>query len=390
MDRRVLFVLLAAVLAVLVSCSVVFEAGISGKVVTGSGTSTAGVADVSVFAYTDKGLRDSDLTLFLEGRITRPSEGSGYVATTTTNANGEFTVNKIVWETKNSEFGKTADVTRLYLILYHEDYIPAGADATIISGSTNTGNVYVELEGSKDYTTLNVTVHDATTNKVMTTPVTLEYWLDDNSEHDTVTLTGNAAIPISFKKGLAPDVSFVLSSPGDSWKMCLKDGSLTEIHVEEDVGEGTLRVLLYMKSYEYTLPAFSGDIDGSYDMAPNLNDVDNVLIHLAYVDKDQQVRFFDEVESSGPATYCSRTPVGDNAYFEHGLFSGIGYSDNYSIVINQENYPDIVDWDAYTGTELAVTLRLYFDSDSPKFYEFSYSPLKGASLGHIKDKLEDV
>ena len=46
--------------------------------------------------------------------------------------------------------------------------------------------------------------------------------------------------------------------------------------------------------------------------------------------------------------------------------------------------------DAYEGTELAVTLRLYFDFDSPKFYEFTYSPLKGASLGHIKDKLEDV
>ena len=101
MDRRIPVV--AAVLAALVllaSCSVVFEAGISGKVVTASGTSTVGVQDVSVFAYTDKALRDSDFVKFVNGEITRPTEGSGYVATTTTNGNGEFTVNKIVWETK--------------------------------------------------------------------------------------------------------------------------------------------------------------------------------------------------------------------------------------------------------------------------------------------------
>ena len=397
MDRRrfasvrIISAALAVLTVLLVAgCSVVFEAGISGKVVTASGTGTADVADVSVFAYTDEGLRNSDFEKFQAGTITRPSEGSGYVATTTTNANGEFTVNKIVWETKKSEFGKTADVSKLYLIFYHEDYKPAKTDATVISGSTNASNVYIKLEGSKDYTTLNITIYDATTKKAMTTPVTLEYWQDDSSEHDTVTLTGNATIPISYKIGESPDVTFALSSPGDSWKMCLKDGSLISEHVEEDVQEGTLRVSLYMKSYEYTLPAFSGDIDGTYDAVPNLNGVDNVLVHLAYVDTNNQVKFFEEVESSAPETYCSRTPIGDTVYFEHGLFSGIGYNDNYSIVINQDNYPDIIDWDAYVGTELSITLRLYFDFDDPKYYEFSYSPLKEADLGHIKDKLEDV
>ena len=61
MDRKLIFVLIAALLLVLLaSCSQVFEAGISGKVVTASGTGTTGVADVNVFAYTDKSLRDSD------------------------------------------------------------------------------------------------------------------------------------------------------------------------------------------------------------------------------------------------------------------------------------------------------------------------------------------
>ena len=381
--------LLFLILILLAGCSVVFEAGISGKVVTPSGTNKVAVADVNVFAYTDQGLRDSDYAKFRDGSITRPSEGSGYVATTTTNANGEFTVNKIVWEAKNSEFGKSADVNKLYLIFYHEDYYPAKSEATIISGSTNSSNVYVTLEGNKSYTTINLTVYDATTNKAMTSPVTLEYWQDDSESHDAMALTGNASIPISFAKGTTPDVTFVLTTQGDSWKMCAKDGSLIQSVTVEDVEEGSLRVSLYMKNYEFTLPAFSGDIDGSYSNAttPNVDDVDNVVIHLAYVDKNNAVHYFTETESAAPKTYSSRFEVGDNVYFEHGRFSGIGYNDNYSIIINRENYPDIIDWDAYVGTELTVTLRLYFDFTTQKYYEFTYSPLKDATLGHIKDNL---
>ena len=381
--------LLLLILILLAGCSVVFEAGISGKVVTPSGTNKVAVADVNVFAYTDQGLRDSDYAKFRDGSITRPSEGSGYVATTTTNANGEFTVNKIVWEAKNSEFGKSADVNKLYLIFYHEDYYPAKSEATIISGSTNSSNVYVTLEGNKSYTTINLTVYDATTNKAMTSPVTLEYWQDDSESHDAMALTGNASIPISFAKGTTPDVTFVLTTQGDSWKMCAKDGSLIQSVKVEDVEEGSLRVSLYMKNYEFTLPAFSGDIDGSYSNAttPNVDDVDNVVIHLAYVDKNNAVHYFTETESAAPKTYSSRFEVGDNVYFEHGRFSGIGYNDNYSIIINRENYPDIIDWDAYVGTELTVTLRLYFDFTTQKYYEFTYSPLKDATLGHIKDNL---
>ena len=292
MDRRktAFAVVLAVLITILAGCSTVFEAGISGKVVTASGTGTANVPDVSVFAYTDEGRRNSDYDKFVAGTITRPDEGSGYVAATTTNANGEFTVNKIVWKTTNPEFGKTADVSKLFLIFYHEDYKPAKADATVISGSTNSRNVYVKLEGSKDYTTLNITVYDVTTKKAMTTPVTLEYWLDDSTAHDTVTLTGNASIPISFKKGENPDVFFTLSSPCDSWKMCTREGSLIPEYKVLDVEEGTLRVSLYMMGFEYTLPAFSGDIDGTYTTTPNLEGVDNVRIHLAYVDKNGGVQ----------------------------------------------------------------------------------------------------
>lgn len=387
-NRQALSILLSLLILILLAgCSVVFEAGISGKVVTPSGTNKVAVSDVNVFAYTDQSLRDSDFAKFQSGSITRPSEGSGYVATTTTNANGEFVVNKIVWESKKSEYGKTADVSKLYLIFYHPDYYPAKDEATIISGSTNSSNVYVTMEGSKSYTTINLTVYDVTTGKAMTAASTLEYWKDEESIHDTIALSGAASIQISFAKGSAPDVTFVLSSPGDGWRMCDKDGSLMESFTVEDLEAGSRRVSLYMKNYEFTLPAFSGDIDGTFSNTPNTNDVDNISVRLAYVDKNDAVHFFSEPDSAEHRTYCTRNVVGNNVYFEHGLFSAIGYNDNYSIVINEENYPDIIDWDAYTGKELSVKLRLYFDFSTPKYYEFSYSPLKDASLGHIKDNL---
>ena len=390
MDRRRFLVIIAliALVLVLAGCSVVFEAGISGKVVTASGTGTANVQDVSVFAYTDSSLRDSDFAKFQAGTITRPSEGSGYVATTNTNANGEFTVNKVVWETKKSEFGKTADVSKLYLIFYHEDYFPAKADATIISGSTNSSNVYVKLEGSKDYTTLNVTVYDVATHTAMTEACNLEYQVEGKESSDSAVVTGAASIRVSYPKATTPDVTFKLTSPGTGWKMTDKDGALIEQLVEEDVEEGTLSVSLYMKSFELTLPSFSGDIDGLIDGNAS-NASDNLPIRLAYFDKDGNEQYFEEVDDAQLKTYSDPRNVNTNVLYRHGVFSGVGSTNNYSLVINRENYPemgfvigdDIKGWDDLTGKTMTIRLKMYFDD---KYYLFDYSQLTNAALGHIQ------
>ena len=228
MDRKTFaFTLLILAAVLLAGCSQVFEAGISGKVVTEEGTGSAPVSDVNVFAYTDEGLRDSDLEKFIAGTITRPSDGAGYVASTTTNANGEFVVNKIVWETKKSKFGKTADVNKLYLIFYHPDYDVASDEATVISGSTNQSNVYMSLEGNKDYTTMNITVYDVATHTPMADSCTLAYKVEGKESFDSTIVAGGAsAIRISYKKGTTPDVDFVLTSPGTAWIMCDKDGNV--------------------------------------------------------------------------------------------------------------------------------------------------------------------
>ncbi len=389
MDRRifVLFVALFA-LAVLAGCSQVFEAGISGTVVTttSGGTSDVAVANVNVFAYTDKGLRDSDYTQFVNKTRVRPSEGAGYVATSTTNAQGQFVVNKIVWETKKSEFGKTADVNKLYLIFYHKDYNPQKYDATVISGSTNADNVYITLTGNKDYTTLNINVHDVASGSLMNEACTLEYTIEGRTETLQVG-TGTATFSVSFEKGTTPNIKFVLTSPGTRWSMCDNSGAVIPDYTESSIEDGTLRVDLYMKNYEFTLPGFSGDIDGErtlYDDHSH-DGSDNVLVWLAYHGTDSKWYPFVDTTKAGVRTYARETTASVNVYLTHGLFSGVGGS--RSINVNEDDYPLITNWNDYDGRNLTVELGLfkgeYTGAGDYDGYSFNYTPgVSGSDIGH--------
>ena len=389
MDKRLFFILLAVLgsLLILCCCSQVFEAGISGKVVTKSGTDYVAVSDVNVFAYTDKDARDSDYEEFKAGKRTRPSEKSGYVASTTTNANGEFVVNKIVWETKKSKYGKTADVNKLYLIFYHEDYVVATEDATVISDSTNQSNVYVTLEGNKDYTTLNITISDVATRVALVNPCNLEYLVEGNESSDTVIVTGTTSIRISYPKETNPDVTIKLTSPGSGWVMTDKDGKPIESHVIQDVEEGTLDIVLFMKEYSFTIPAFSGSVYFDKNEAKTDKPVsaknDNIQVWLQYKKAGTTDEWVDftETKTANNLTYATQIPAGNNVYYSHGQFSGVGSTDDCTIVVNQETYSDAFNWATYTGKTFALDLRVVFGDES-KVKEFTYTNNSSTNLGN--------
>lgn len=394
MDRRITVTLMAIAMAVLLaSCSVVFQAGISGKVVTDSGTGTAAVSNVNVFAYTDEGLRNSDYDKFVAGSITRPSSGAGYVATTSTNANGEFTVNKVVWETKKSEFGKTADVNKLYLIFYHEDYKPAKYDATVISDSTNADNVYVNISSNKDYATINVNIYDVSTGYAMASACTLEYLVEGNTESDTVVATGASTLQIKFPKDSTPDVTLKLTSTGTKWEMVDSTGATLASYSLSDVAAGTTSVNLYMKNYEFTMPGFSGDIDGVVESSSNYvanmgtSDVnDNICVWLAYKGTDDNWYPFTDTVEANTLTYASQTVASTEVYYTHGVFNGVGNAT--TLVINEDTYPLITNWANYTWKKLTVTLALmtgsYTTAGPYNGKSFSYTPgTTSTSLGHL-------
>ena len=385
MDRKFI-VLISTILLVfsLVGCSIVFEAGISGKVYTKDGTNDKAVSNVSVFAYTKKADRDSDFTKFENGNITRPSEESGYVSTSYTNENGEFTVNKIVWEAKSSEFGKTADVENLEFIFYHQDYKLAKAEASIISGSTNSNNIYQELILDKDFTTVNLTVQDVSTGKQMTSASTLKYELVGSSKEDSLNVTGLANFTVSYKKGTSPNLKLSLSNDGSHWVMTDKDGNEIPNYTIDNLKDGVKSVTLYMKNNEITLPAFSGNIDNlNFDTNPT-NAKDGIVVWLEYKDINGTWVAFEETKNAGRKTSAEERSSGDTIKFYHGRFSGIGNNDNYSIVINKETYPDIIDWDNLTGKNIVLKLRLAFGFSPIEYYEFDYSTLVNSNLDYVK------
>ena len=399
MDRR-LFALVLSIMVVLLlaGCSAVFEAGISGKVVTKSsgGSSDVAVEDVNVFAYTDKSLRDSDFEKFVNKTITRPNESSGYVSCSRTTERGEFVVNKIVWETKNSKFGKTADVNKLYLIFYHKDYDPQKYDATIISGSTNADNVYVTLTKNKDYATLTVNVMNVASGRAMTDACTLEYTIEGRSETVHVA-EGLATLNVYFDKGTSPDMTFKLTSPGTNWKMSHKNGTKfaeEEVETVEHIEKGTRRVDLYMKNYEVILPAFSGSVilgsgsDYSHVAVddPSHNKNDDVKVWLEYKPASGGDYVpFTEVEDAKHETTVREEPFGTSVRYYHGEFSGVG-SDGYSVVINNDEdnpYRSAVDWNAYDEKKtITLKLRIVF-GDGSKYKEYEYMVNGSANLGTI-------
>lgn len=375
---NVLFVLLFVLL--ISSCSVVFEAGISGKVVTAAGTGTVSVADVSVFAYTDKADRDSDFAKFQAGTITRPSPESGYVSASTTNADGEFTVNKIVWETKKPEFGKTAAYGKLYLILYNEDYYPLKYDADIISGSANTANVYAQLERNKKYTTVNVSIVDVSTGLLMDSSVDVEYWIGNNTESDKVTFVGAGTIVLAFpKEDPSTTLKVVVSKNGSQWKFVDENGDYINVNdgvVINDIGEGSFDVSYYMKNHEFSFPSLSGRIgDNTSDISDVLN-VDNVVIELYEASNPAQ--------SVGATVTFKRQEViaGNNAYYSHGNFAGLGGNYTWSV-------------DSFVGPVYTDDFYLLYSLDggtSFKKYTYTFSNIDGAAmnLGNVKYFSEDI
>lgn len=385
MKKILIFALATLMLTALVGCSMVFEAGISGTVETKDGTGTKPVSGVRVFVYTDKAVRDADFAKFEAKSITSPSPSSGYVTSSTTDANGNFTVNKIVWETHKSEFGKTGDVTKLYLIFYHKDYKVAQCDATVISGSTNASNIKQNLVCSKDYSNVRVNVYDVTTGNLMTSPCTLEYKVNGSTESDKIVMTGSTTFEISYDKGITdPTIFLDLSANGTNWKMTKSTGE--DVNVSDktfDIESGSMVINLYMKNHELVLPGFSGDIDGTdTDHSTVSNSNDNVSVCLKYRDKNGTYKAFSETVDANHVTYAERQVAGNNVHYVHGKFSGIGNNGNYSITVNSANYPDIAI--NTNGKTYSIELMLVFDFGGvEKTYSFTYSSLTSSNLGHI-------
>jgi len=210
MNRIIKTLLLTVLSFLLFSCSSVFQAGLSG-IVTDSDSNQA-IADVKVFAYTSKSARDADYQSWIDKNdiYSDFNPSKAYIPRATTNANGEFTINKLTWKTNNPEFGKTADYNEVFLLFYKKDYglnKNTEDNIMIVSDSNNNSNVSQELTSLYLYRTLNLEIRNAATNNLITDEtfdlnVMVMDALNNELEDYTIktTITGQSNIVLTLPK----------------------------------------------------------------------------------------------------------------------------------------------------------------------------------------------
>jgi len=132
MRKHALLIAVLAIIGLLTACSAVFDAGIGGKVYYLQNGSEVGISGAKVLVY--------DNTSFSEA-----------IGSARTDANGNYTVSKIVWKTTNPKYGKSADTHTVYIKVIHEDFEMSSdyITARLVSDSTNSGMADVMMEKTR-------------------------------------------------------------------------------------------------------------------------------------------------------------------------------------------------------------------------------------------------
>lgn len=350
-----LFLLLTILTATFLmsGCYSVFNGGTGGVIVDAESTSNpkAGIAYVNIYAYTDRGTRDSDFKAWKEGTTFAPS--NSYYGHTTTDNNGNFSISNIVWKETKPDFGKDADYTTIYLLYYHENYGLTKDETVITSGSTS-DTVYAELTAIRKTTTLNISINDvstmnATTNDLLVTvsvPQTTDTITSAKARIYEQTITGNGSITISYPRwknaedkeaGIenTPEVSIHYEQNADTilWKACANQDNeeknyaflADDFSIKKTVQKSPYSISLYGKAIRMSVPT----VNGTYGDT-SVEDNNGKTIRMKAMDSN------GEYTIDCGETSTSAQPRGSNGDQTNGSFSNLG-SGNYWI---DTNYTD--------------------------------------------------
>lgn len=276
--KQIMTVLL--VLLLLTSCSSVFSGGFTGTIREDKGGSddsnNTGIEGATVYIYTDEGARNAD---YDAATAASPSLPSRYVASTTTNANGQFSVSKILWQTSSPAYGKTADRISLYLLIHKAGFGVNGYNKnssmiTIASDSTNEATYTEAFRRTEKVTTVSFTLSNIVSGGAAVSDPLLIKLSDlevlDNSCTITKTSSDNT-FDVAYKNddSAAPRIKVngytIQNEKGSStWKLCAEDGSAF-VPVERNIytSQGTQNISLFAKQTEFTFPTVSGRFDNS-------------------------------------------------------------------------------------------------------------------------------
>ena len=178
-NRCMTFFLLVAIALFAVSCSAdfgknVYYGGISGVVKDKDNGN--GVSGVKVYLYTSESERDKAYNKWQENRGIFSDEKCLYKSTT--DANGKWTVSKVVWMTKDGAWGADYDHIPVFIIYFSEDYgCWKEEKIELVSGTSNTNAIESKRENIKE--TSKLTINFREDNKSISDEITFTYSYND-------------------------------------------------------------------------------------------------------------------------------------------------------------------------------------------------------------------
>ena len=178
-NRCMTFFLLVAIALFAVSCSAdfgknVYYGGISGVVKDKDNGN--GVSGVKVYLYTSESERDEAYNKWQENRGIFSDEKCLYKSTT--DANGKWTVSKVVWMTKDGAWGADYDHIPVFIIYFSEDYgCWKEEKIELVSGTSNTNAIESKRENIKE--TSKITINFRENNKLVSDEITFTYSYND-------------------------------------------------------------------------------------------------------------------------------------------------------------------------------------------------------------------
>ncbi len=333
----------------LTSCYSIFQGGASGVVVDGESTTSpkSGIANVDVYAYTSESARNSDFSSWVDGEDFSPS--ASYYGHTTTNTDGAFSLSKLLWKSNKPAFGRDGDVTKIYLLFYHENYGLTKGDSLIVSDSMS-NTVYQELVKTKIVTNLIISCVDVASNQNTATPVYVSVSVPQSTEANpsrcdrtfSTVITGSGRLQVSYPRyknaadktnGVEnlPEVSvkYYQNAQEETWKACFNNDSTQNFAfrdtkssgIDMEIRSGEYSISLYGKAVKLNMPVISGQLSTKEDgqvisMMASTNGTD-FDIDCGEVTTDVQF-------------------VGDNE--RHGVFSGLGQGITWTDTEYTEKY----------------------------------------------------
>lgn len=328
-------------------CYSIFQGGASGIVVDSESTTSpkTGIANVDVYAYTSEKDRNSDYSAWQEGNVFSPH--AEYYGHTTTNTDGSFSLSKLLWKNNKPAFGKDGDVTKIYLLFYHENYGLTKGQSLIVSDSMS-NTVYQELTRTRIVTNLNINFVDVATNQNTGNSIYVSVLVPQATDNNpnakakefSAVMNGAGRLQISYpryqnsqdkaeNKETKPTVrvKYYQNAQEENWKACYNGDTENNYAFREDgktgidmeIGNGEYEISLYGKATKLNMPVISGQLNSSSTSNENGTVSDDGKIISMKASENGTDYSLDCGEVSTRAEV-----LGSSQILRHGVFSGLG------------------------------------------------------------------